>query len=319
MKEKEINLSYVITTYNKLPYLRIVLSSVIKNIKEDEEIVVTDGASTDGTPEYLKKLFEEGKIHQYVSEKDFGQAHGQNKAWLMAKGKLLKTITDDDAFYFPGIQKCKEFMLAHPKIDALGTEGLLSKAIHESAFMGSKSYSKDYYNLSESLEGNYNEWREKGKPFSFCDLGWMFRRSSISIFGLCDPTFTRVDAEFAIRMSAGKANIAWYTGKNWIRILNPNSVSVTMEKKVKEDTKKLNLIYPGSNLEENHKFTFHDLIPESTKPFLRELRKKIKSGNDNIKKAYIPNDKDWENVFKLREEHLIEVNGKETGKFLYKQ
>jgi glycosyltransferase involved in cell wall biosynthesis len=83
---KKITLSYVLTTFNKLEYLKVSLPNLLDNLKDDEEIVITDGGSSDGTSEYLEDLHSRGLIHQYVSEPDIGQAHGINKAILMATG-----------------------------------------------------------------------------------------------------------------------------------------------------------------------------------------------------------------------------------------
>ena len=40
----EIKLSYVITTRNKLPYLKELMKWLLENVQADEEIVVADGA-----------------------------------------------------------------------------------------------------------------------------------------------------------------------------------------------------------------------------------------------------------------------------------
>ncbi len=58
------SLSYIIATRNRLPFLKITLGKLINELQQDEEIVVVDGNSSDGTKEYLKELFKEGKIHQ---------------------------------------------------------------------------------------------------------------------------------------------------------------------------------------------------------------------------------------------------------------
>src|SRR5215813_13826275 len=118
-----ITLSYVLTTRNKLPLLQCVLDRLFEQIKQDEEIVVVDGASTDGTRPFLEGLYAAGRIHQWISEPDCGEAHGYNKGVLLARGELIKLISDDDAFYWPGIQACKAFMLAHPEVDLLAANG----------------------------------------------------------------------------------------------------------------------------------------------------------------------------------------------------
>ncbi|WP_460620260.1 glycosyltransferase, partial [Hymenobacter qilianensis] len=55
-------LSYILTTYNKLPYLKQVLERLMAARQEDEEIVVADGGSKDGTVEYLQGLYAAGRI-----------------------------------------------------------------------------------------------------------------------------------------------------------------------------------------------------------------------------------------------------------------
>src|ERR1700712_1352900 len=104
-----VNLSYVIATYNRLSFLKITLEKLISVLQPDEEIVVVDGNSTDGAKEYLQQLFSEGKIHQYVSEPDRNQAHGWNKAMLIAKGILIKKIIDDDVHDYEAIGRCRDF------------------------------------------------------------------------------------------------------------------------------------------------------------------------------------------------------------------
>src|SRR5476651_636037 len=105
-----IQLSYILSTKNRLPFLRITLSKLISIINIDEEIVVVDASSTDGTKEYLQELFEVGKIHQFISEPDRNQAHGWNKAMLMAKGIIIKKIIDDDVFCYDAIRRCKDHL-----------------------------------------------------------------------------------------------------------------------------------------------------------------------------------------------------------------
>ena len=96
-----VNLSWIITTRNKLAFLKEVLHRLLSDLHEDEEIIVVDGASTDGTVEYLTELHRQGLIHHFLSEPDHGEAEGFNKGMLLANGRLIKILTDDDAFYLP--------------------------------------------------------------------------------------------------------------------------------------------------------------------------------------------------------------------------
>ena len=66
--QQDINLSYIITTFQKLPYLKIVLPELIANRLDDEEIVIIDGGSKDGTAEWLQELHAQNKIQQFVND-----------------------------------------------------------------------------------------------------------------------------------------------------------------------------------------------------------------------------------------------------------
>ncbi|MFN6067657.1 MAG: glycosyltransferase, partial [Pseudanabaena sp.] len=110
-------LSYIVSTRNRIQFLQIILPLLFANIQPDEEIIVVDSNSTDGTQDYLNELHSKGKIHKFISEPDKNQAHGWNKAILMAEGEIIKKIIDDDLFCFSAIQKCKNYMLTNKSID----------------------------------------------------------------------------------------------------------------------------------------------------------------------------------------------------------
>ncbi len=264
----EIKLSYVITTRNKLPYLKEVMKRLLENVQANEEIVVADGASTDGTVEYLRDLYEQGKIHQFISEPDKGEAHGYNKCLLMARGELIKIITDDDVFYYPGIQKCKQFMLTHPEIDILGTQG---------ASEGSSLSPREFLVYLEL----YKTWMSSGQSFAFCCLGLMIRRCSLPLTGMFNTSFLRVDAEFSYRITSSSINLAWFTGLCWVHCGNPQSNS-RHGYRMHREMERLEEFYgisrkPVERIESQivlFKLKVVDLIKRI--PYLRRLKERIK-------------------------------------------
>lgn len=199
----------------------------------DEEIVVADGASTDGTTEYLRDLLSAGKIDQLISEPDCGESHGFNKCMLAARGELLKVITDDDFFFYPAIQACKRFMLEHPEVDLLASNGE-KKAFARDALTGLFLYDADYH-----------RWCERGTPFAFCGLGLLLRRRSLPLTGLFDTSYIKVDAEFALRVTSGKAALAWSVGPTFVHIANPRGNTITKHGRIYKETVKLDQLYFG--------------------------------------------------------------------------
>lgn len=241
----DVKLSYITSTKNKLPYLKAGLEKLIAHKKSDEEILIADGGSTDGTKDYLAELKKEGKIDYFVSEPDFGESHALNKLFLKARGELVSIITDDDVYYYPTVEENRKFMLSNPEIDVLGTEG----GSFNKTFSPSKE--ADPYQLIRALnyENDYRKWLVDKTPYSFCGLGLMIRRSSLPIVGLWNLSFLSADAEFSFRMTASKANIAWNTGYSFVNIKNLQSTTWLKMEDIKRETERLNKFYLDKNPE----------------------------------------------------------------------
>jgi glycosyltransferase involved in cell wall biosynthesis len=283
-----ITLSYIITTRNKLHLLRLVMARLLKQLQPDEEIVVVDGDSQDGTIQFLQQLYDCGKIHHFISEPDRGEAHGYNKGIFLAQGKLIKVITDDDVFFYPGIRICKEFMLAHPEIDLLATNG----AVY------------DYW-LAEpftpiSWSPQYREWMVNGEAFSFSGLGLMLRATSVAKIGLFQPGWAWTDAEYSMRVtSLGMANISWYTGYTFVRITNAQSNSVALGERVNLEGQILDWFYLGKEFEH-----------------IKRFERWIKSDASLISDDKIIKN-DFSEEFTLAEKTLIEKQEQLKGHFLF--
>lgn len=185
----KISMSYVITTRNKLPYLTEVMKRLLENVKEDEEIIVTDGASTDGTVEFLTELYKEGKIHKFISEPDKGEAHGYNKAILLAEGELIKIITDDDIFDYEAIGIAKKYMLNNTSVDMLtGYAATVNNTELQQLIPIEEFYSE------------FKKWQNRQqKTFYSNGLALIIRKNSLPILGLFNNSVIYVDIEYTIR------------------------------------------------------------------------------------------------------------------------
>jgi glycosyltransferase involved in cell wall biosynthesis len=225
-------ISYIIATRNRLPFLKITLEKLISEIQPDEEIVVVDGNSTDGSKQYLQTLFDNGKIHQFVSEPDKNQAHAWNKAMLMANGAIIKKIIDDDVFCYKAIRKCKNYMLQNPKVDVVISNDLVS-SIHNYKEIGKSS------RLSQ-----FEKWKRGMAPsFTFGDVHLLIRRSSLAYIGLYNTAFVMLDWEYSLRISYLKSNIVYYTGYNALSVAHPQTVSSLKNDKLTEEQGKRGCVF----------------------------------------------------------------------------
>jgi len=197
------------TTFNKLPYLKIVVGELIKNRQDDEEIIIVDGGSTDGSAEWLQELHADNKIQKFSSAKDFGESHGNNRAILLSEGKLLKVLTDDDVYNFEGIRECKNYMLQHEEIDILGADGYDNYKVKELVMV--------------SHIPHFEKWLSRKIPFSFYGPGLMFRRSSIPLLGLYNCAVRFSDSEFIHRATSLPVKIAWFKKPLFVHLINSES------------------------------------------------------------------------------------------------
>jgi glycosyltransferase involved in cell wall biosynthesis len=206
------NLSYIYVTKNKYEYVKITLPNLINQKKADEEIIVVDGNSTDGTKNYLINLKNEGYIDILISENDMNESHALNKGILSANGDIIKVISDDDIFFYDSINRCKDFMLMNNDVEVLfgSTFDVHHKRIESLRF------------LKSSLD-DFLLYRDLKIPFAFCGLSLMFRKSIISKFGLFSTLTFAPDTEFSLRITKLKANITYFNDPLCIRIENPSS------------------------------------------------------------------------------------------------
>ncbi len=216
-------LSYIISTRNRLPFLKITLGRLLQEVLPDEEIVVVDGNSTDGTREYLQTLFEEGRIQQFISEPDRNQAHGWNKAMLLARGLIIKKIIDDDVFCYSAIRKCRDFMLKNPDVDVLI----------------SNEFGVRLQNPAEieehSRQPQFHKWRRGGSPvFTFGDVHMLIRRSSLAYIGLYNTGCVMIDWEYSLHISHLQAKIVYYTGYNALSVQHDQTVTALKDRKLIE-------------------------------------------------------------------------------------
>ncbi|MBD2715721.1 glycosyltransferase [Microvirga sp. STR05] len=231
----EYRISYVLTTYNKLPYLRHVLERLVAARQPDEEIVVADGGSNDGTPEYLQQLHEAGKIQQFISERDKGEAHGFNKCMFMARGEVIKFITDDDAFYYPAIRQAVDFMTEHPEVDVvMGYNAAL------------QSEDMTFARVKEDPAKDYQRWLDHKVPFWMIGLPLLIRRSVLPLTGFFYTGVVLVDLEFIYRITSLNVNIAWCTAVLSMHISNPNGNfnRMSVEKRTREYNRIYNFFMP---------------------------------------------------------------------------
>ncbi|UCB47400.1 MAG: glycosyltransferase, partial [Spirochaetota bacterium] len=118
-----VRTSLIAVTKDRVEMVQKALPSWRELKGNEEELIVVDGDSKDGTYELLKK--EEGKlVDLLIHEPDRSEAEALNKGFLKARGIIIKIITDDDIYYSKALEKAYDTMIEYPGIDILITGGV---------------------------------------------------------------------------------------------------------------------------------------------------------------------------------------------------
>lgn len=89
-----LRVSLIMTTYNSKDNFIKSYESIRQQTWPDIEVVVVDGASTDGTKEEIEKRAKSDSSLRWISEKDSGIYNALNKGIRMAEGDVIAIFND---------------------------------------------------------------------------------------------------------------------------------------------------------------------------------------------------------------------------------
>jgi glycosyltransferase involved in cell wall biosynthesis len=90
-------LSIITVVYNNKKGLEFTLKNILNQTFKDYELIIIDGASTDGTVGLIKQS--EPYISYWISEKDKGIYDAMNKGIQAAKGQWITFMNSDDCYF----------------------------------------------------------------------------------------------------------------------------------------------------------------------------------------------------------------------------
>jgi glycosyltransferase involved in cell wall biosynthesis len=107
--------SIIVPSYNQGQFIRQTIDSCLAQDYRPLEILVIDGASTDGTVDVLHEYDGTPEV-RWVSEPDKGVAEAVNKGFALARGEIAGIQSSDDA-YLPGaISQAVEHFSGSPEL-----------------------------------------------------------------------------------------------------------------------------------------------------------------------------------------------------------
>ncbi len=106
----DIKLSIAIPTYNRCELLRQTLDSVMCQVNEYVEVIVSDNASIDGTQEMMKEYCNIHNVSYYRNDENLGMDRNFLTCLQRAKGQYVHLLSDDDILLPGAINKLLYFI-----------------------------------------------------------------------------------------------------------------------------------------------------------------------------------------------------------------
>ncbi|AMN43208.1 glycosyltransferase [Rhodoplanes sp. Z2-YC6860] len=190
--------SVVIKSYNHAPFVAQTIQSVLDQSFQDFEIVLTDDASTDGTPDVVRG-FTDKRIRLEVSPSNQGVSKAMNATLARARGELIAILNSDD-YALPGrLEKQVAFLDGHPDAGAVFT----MPQIVDEAGAATDDFS-DFHAALKLPDFSRRSWLRQFffKGNILCGPTAMIRRSCYSACGEYDPRLTNLqDFDMWIRLA----------------------------------------------------------------------------------------------------------------------
>lgn len=113
------SISIIIATYNDATTLPLAIQSILAQNAIGVEIIVIDGASSDGTSQLLKSYGK--KISAWISEPDKGIYDAWNKGLELAQGEWIAFLGSDDILCPMAIHKYRRFIKCNPGLNYISS------------------------------------------------------------------------------------------------------------------------------------------------------------------------------------------------------
>ena len=108
--------SIVIPVYNGEKYIRFALESAVKQVRNADEIIVVDDASTDNTAEIARSSEYKGRVKYYYNEPSTGFVDAWNRSIEKSTGSFVTILHQDDLLHPEYLAHVEKAILRYPKV-----------------------------------------------------------------------------------------------------------------------------------------------------------------------------------------------------------
>ncbi|BCW98659.1 MAG: hypothetical protein KatS3mg024_1486 [Armatimonadota bacterium] len=112
--------SVIMAAHNAGRFVAEAVESILRQTTPDWELIVVDDASTDDTPEVLRR-FDDPRISILRNDENSGPAVSRNRALQAAQGEYVAILDADDVALPQRLEKQVRFLDGHGEVSAVGS------------------------------------------------------------------------------------------------------------------------------------------------------------------------------------------------------
>ena len=118
-----MNVSVVVPVYNGIMFIDRCITSVLPQLDENDELIIVDDGSSDGTYEFLKDLYRnESPVVLVRLSAGLGVSAARNTGIRLARGDLIAFCDADDEWREGKLEAQISFLNSHPDIQVVFTD-----------------------------------------------------------------------------------------------------------------------------------------------------------------------------------------------------
>lgn len=224
--------SYLYITKNHEGYSRKLLRELPKLVKPVDELIVIDGLSRDRTRETI--FANQDRVAVFLSERDLNTAHAINKGILMARGKYIAFLLNEDTINPEAMERAIAVLDLNPEIDVLVCGGL--KHFKTSA---TREFSRPFYYPPGT---NYGKSPEDAFHYGACGNGFLIRRSVFAKVGLFPTEAVLCDVVFIAQCIYHGGVVKFCRLNLFDHYINEESNSLKIKQRIDNERKGLKFI-----------------------------------------------------------------------------
>ena len=113
------NVSIIIPTYNRKPFLIHAINSVLNQTYQNLELIIIDDGSSDKSIEYIKKKYPTIKIYKQSNK---GVSSARNKGIKISSNNWIAFLDSDDRWHPKKLEKQINYLVKNPKYKICHTD-----------------------------------------------------------------------------------------------------------------------------------------------------------------------------------------------------